>query len=64
MPEVRLFDAPVAAPASFSIDRACLQLRREEFGERITFHAPGLRRYATGEYSAQNAHEFAAVSLT
>ncbi len=64
MPEVRWFDAPVAARASFNIDRACLQLRREEFGERITFHAPGLRRYATGEYSAQNAHEFAAVSLT
>ena len=37
----------------------CLQIRRANFVDEITFHAPGLRRYKTDEFDSQNAIEFA-----
>ena len=39
-------------------------LRREHFPDEITFHAPGLRRYKTAEYTNQDARSFVSVSLT
>ncbi len=38
--------------------------RVQNFGDRITFHAPGLKRYQTSEYERHNANEFVAVSVT
>ena len=42
----------------------CLEIRRANFGDQITFHAPGLRRYKTDEFDSQNAIEFASISVT
>jgi uncharacterized radical SAM superfamily protein len=42
----------------------CLEIRRANFGDAITFHAPGLRRYKTDEFDTQNAIEFASISVT
>src|SRR5512134_979760 len=41
-----------------------LQILRTNFGDTITFHAPGLRRYKTDEFDTQNAIEFASISVT
>lgn len=46
-----------------AMDRA-FALRREHFPDEITFHAPGLRRYKTAEYTNQDARRFVSVSLT
>ncbi|HEU0293194.1 MAG TPA: hypothetical protein VFR47_10695 [Anaerolineales bacterium] len=42
----------------------CLDIRRANFGDTITFYAPGLRRYKTEEFDTQNAIEFASISVT
>ena len=42
----------------------CLILRYENFGNEITFHAPGLRGYKTDEYVAQKITEFVSISVT
>ena len=42
----------------------CLEIRRANFGDAITFHAPGLRKYKTDEFTSQNAIEFASISVT
>ena len=42
----------------------CMAVRRANFPDRIRFHAPGLKRYATSEYSCQDAQEFVSVSVT
>ena len=39
-------------------------LRREHFPDEITFHAPGLRRYKTAEYTDQDHRRFVSISLT
>lgn len=39
-------------------------LRQEYFPNDITFHAPGLRRYRTAEYTEHNALHFTSISLT
>ena len=53
----------VAQPTTvFSTE--CLVLRRENFGNEITFHAPGLRGYKTDEYARQNITEFVSISVT
>jgi lipoyl synthase len=39
-------------------------LRREHFPGEITFHAPGLRRYKTAEYTNQDHRRFVSISLT
>ncbi|MCA8954580.1 MAG: radical SAM protein [Planctomycetes bacterium] len=53
--------APATAP---QIDPACMALRRQHFADRIDFHAPGLKRYATSEYRGHDCAEFVAISLT
>lgn len=47
-----------------TIDPACLTIRRHNFANEITFHAPGLRRYKTAEYAAHDAAEFVSISVT
>ncbi len=49
---------------SMSVTTECLDIRRANFGDAITFHAPGLRRYKTDEFETQNVIEFASVSVT
>ena len=47
--------------------KSCLtpfSLRLENFGRRIDFHAPGLKRYATEEFEQTAPDRFTAVSLT
>jgi uncharacterized radical SAM superfamily protein len=39
-------------------------IRRANFPDRIRFHAPGLRRYETSEYTGQDAAEFVSISVT
>lgn len=39
-------------------------LRRAHFPDEITFHAPGLRRFKTTEYTTQEVIHFASVSVT
>ena len=46
------------------IDSACMEIRRSNFPDRIGFHAPGLKRYQTSEYSCQDAAEFVSISVT
>ena len=41
-----------------------LRLRKRNFGERMVFHAPGLKKYQTSEYTQHDASEFVAVSVT
>ncbi len=49
---------------STELTTECLEIRRANFGDAITFHAPGLRRYKTDEFDSQNAIEFASISVT
>ena len=49
---------------SAQVTTECLEIRRANFGDAITFHAPGLRRYKTDEFDTQNAIEFASISVT
>jgi lipoyl synthase len=58
MPEI----IQIAEPMSLTTE--CLEIRRTNFGDTITFHAPGLRRYKTDEFTSQNAIEFASISVT
>jgi lipoyl synthase len=46
-----------------AMDRA-FALRRDHFPDELTFHAPGLRRYKTAEYTNQDHHRFVSISLT
>ncbi len=64
MTDLISLDGPVTATPSVTIDPACLDIRRKHFSSRITFHAPGLRRYKTTEYTAHAVTEFVSVSLT
>lgn len=41
-----------------------LEILRANFGETITFHAPGLRKFKTDEFTSQNVIEFASISVT
>jgi hypothetical protein len=46
------------------VERAGLEIRRANFENTITFHAPGLKRYKTDEFETQNAIEFVSISVT
>jgi uncharacterized radical SAM superfamily protein len=46
------------------ISPTCMSIRRNNFPDRIRFHAPGLKRYQTSEYAAQDAAEFVSISVT
>lgn len=39
-------------------------IRENNFGNQITFNAPGFKKYRTSEYSSQNTNEFVSVSVT
>ena len=41
-----------------------LEILRANFDNSITFHAPGLRKFKTDDFTSQNAIEFASVSVT
>jgi uncharacterized radical SAM superfamily protein len=43
---------------------AAFALRRAHFPDEITFHAPGLRRYKTAEYTDHDHQRFVSISLT
>lgn len=64
MPEPRLLKSSTASPATVTVDPLCFDMRRANFSNRITFYAPGLRRYKTSEYDAQAAVEFVSISVT
>ena len=46
------------------VDSSCMKIRRDNFPDRIRFHAPGLKRFQTSEYSSQDAAQFVSVSVT
>jgi hypothetical protein len=52
----------IAEPINLTTE--CLEIRRANFGDAITFHAPGLRKYKTDEFDSQNAIEFVSISVT
>lgn len=54
----------MAEVTAIDVDPACMRLRREHFDDRISFNAPGLKRYATTEYSAHDIAEFVSISVT
>jgi uncharacterized radical SAM superfamily protein len=64
MPELTFFDMPARPAQPIEVDPICMDLRRAHFPDQITFHAPGLRRYRTSEYAAQDVTEFVSISLT
>jgi len=47
-----------------TVDPACMRIRRQHFDDRMLFHAPGLKRYQTSEYSCHDAAEFVSISVT
>lgn len=60
---------PTLLPAQESqawpqIGSDCLEIRRAHFPDEITFHAPGLKRFKTSEWTDQDAGAFVSVSLT
>ena len=63
----------IALPASLELAytsemqqamEAAFALRRQHFPDEITFHAPGLRRYKTAEYTGHDHRSFVSISLT
>ena len=46
------------------VDPACMRLRRANFPDTIHFHAPGLKRFSTTEYSCHDSSEFVSISVT
>lgn len=47
-----------------TLDPECLRIRRANFPDRMRFHAPGLKRYGTSEFTCQDTAEFVSISLT
>lgn len=64
MAEVVLMDVSIKSAPPVTLDPACLDIRRANFPNQLAFHAPGLRRYKTSEYTTHKAGEFASISLT
>ena len=46
------------------IDPACMEVRRRHFPDTIHFHAPGLKRFETSEFTCHDAREFVSISVT
>ena len=42
----------------------CMEIRRKNFSDEISFYAPGLRSYKTDEYHDHSAIEFVSISVT
>ncbi len=55
---------PELLQAVATVSPECLSVRRANFADEITFHAPGLRAYKTDEYDGHDATEFVSISLT
>lgn len=64
MPELLEMVPSLTPTPTVTVDPVCLNIRRANFPNQITFHTPGLKRYKTSEYSAHQATEFVAISLT
>ena len=64
MTELMLFDLPAESDQAVTVDPECFAIRRANFPDRLTFHAPGLKRYKTSEYAAHDVTEFVSISLT
>jgi hypothetical protein len=47
-----------------ALDSAGMRIRRTHFPDRIGFHAPGLKGYATSEYGSHDAAQFVSISVT
>lgn len=60
--DLRLARAPAAQPSE--VLDAAFALRRAHFPDEIVFHIPGLKRFKTSEYAAQEAARFVSVSVT
>jgi hypothetical protein len=54
---------PISAPTEADLEHA-FALRRRNFPDHISFHAPGLKRYKTSEYGTQELTHFVSISLT
>ena len=52
------------APEMQQAMETAFTLRRQHFPDEITFHAPGLRRYRTAEYTSHDHRSFVSISLT
>lgn len=46
------------------LEAAAMRIRRANFPDRIRFHAPGLKRYSTSEYTSHDTAEFVSISVT
>jgi uncharacterized radical SAM superfamily protein len=64
MPELLPIYVPTSSPSAVAIDPVCWEVRRANFSDQITFHAPGLKPYKTSEYNGHNAQEFVSISIT
>jgi hypothetical protein len=64
MPELLPIYIPTLSSSAAAVDPVCLQIRRANFSDQITFHAPGLKPYKTAEYNSHNAQEFVSISVT
>lgn len=56
--------SPAGGPLTGPLTGAGLALRRANFPDTIAFHAPGLRRYRTTEYTDHDVREFVSISVT
>jgi uncharacterized radical SAM superfamily protein len=64
MPELLSIYMPTSSPPAVAIDPVCLEIRRANFSNQITFHAPGFKLYKTSEYDGHNTQEFVSISVT
>jgi len=64
MPDIASSPAPAKLRGRPVIDPVCMDLRRGNFPDQVLFHAPGLRRYRTSEFSVHDAAEFVSISVT
>ena len=53
-----------AARMTELLEAESMRIRRANFPDRIRFHAPGLQRYSTSEYTSHDATEFVSISVT
>jgi hypothetical protein len=65
MPELLPIHAPTSSFFSAAtVDPVCLEIRRANFSNQLTFHTPGLKSYKTSEYNGHDAQEFVSISVT
>jgi lipoyl synthase len=55
---------PKFEPMTISINPECQKIRKENFADKVTFYAPGLKQYKTGEYQDHSVTEFVSISVT